>query len=161
MRKSSIVAVLSLVFAALGANAAGVKITVENDLAAARPQATITVPFAGIAAIDPTLRMFHVVVKDRKGRTLPAQITNYQHDHRGAQYDDLVFAYDFAAGEKSAVFTVEPVEKATPPEPACAYARLVPERLDDIAWENDRIAHRMYGYALNTPAAWPSRPARR
>ena len=35
----------------------------------------------------------------------------------------------------------------------CVYARTVPERYDDIAWENDRIAHRMYGAALNSPAA--------
>jgi hypothetical protein len=133
--------------------AAGATITVENDLAAARPGATITVPFAEIAGIDPSLRMFHVLVKDPKGKVLPAQITNYQHDHRGAQYDDLVFAYDFAPGERRAVFSVEPTEKSTPPEPPCAYARLVPERYDDIAWENDRIAHRMYAFTLNTPAA--------
>lgn len=133
--------------------AAGARVTVENDLAAARPQSTIAVPFADIARVDPALRMFHVVVKDPKGRVLPSQITNYQHDHRGVQYDDLVFPYDFAANEKRAVFTVEAVVKATPPEPPCAYARLVPERYDDIAWENDRIAHRMYGFALNTPAA--------
>jgi rhamnogalacturonyl hydrolase YesR len=29
-----------------------------------------------------------------------------------------------------------------------AFARYVPERMDDIAWENDRIAHRIYGPAL-------------
>ena len=58
--------------------------------------------------------------------------------------------YDFAKGEKRADFTLEAVEKATPPETPCAYARLVPERHDDIAWENDRIAHRMYGLALNS-----------
>lgn len=28
------------------------------------------------------------------------------------------------------------------------FARFVPERLDDFAWENDRIAFRMYGPAL-------------
>ena len=97
--------------------------------------------------------MYHVVVRDSKGRALPSQITNYQHDHRGAQYDDLVFTYDFAAGEKRATFTVEAVATATPPDAPCVYARMVPERFDDIAWENDRIAHRMYGFALNSPAA--------
>jgi hypothetical protein len=29
-----------------------------------------------------------------------------------------------------------------------AYARVVPERLDDLAWENDKVAFRMYGPAL-------------
>jgi pectinesterase len=64
-----------------------------------------------------------------------------------------VFQYDFAAGEKTATFTLEATEAGTPPTPPCAYARLVPERFDDVAWENDRIAHRVYGAALNTPAA--------
>jgi hypothetical protein len=64
-----------------------------------------------------------------------------------------VFMYDFAAGEKRATFTVEALATATPPDAPCVYARMVPERFDDVAWENDRIAHRMYGFALNTPAA--------
>ena len=28
------------------------------------------------------------------------------------------------------------------------FARYVPERFDDFAWESDRIAHRIYGQAL-------------
>jgi uncharacterized protein DUF4861 len=138
---------------AAGANAPGVTITVTNDLDAARPHAVIAVPFKQIDAVVPGLRMYHVVVRDPKGHVLHSQITNYEHDHRGASYDDLVFSYDFAAGQKKAVFTLEPVATATPPEPACVYARFIPERLDDMAWENDRIAHRMYGAALNSDAA--------
>ena len=136
-----------------GANAAGVDITVANELDAARPAAVISVPFAQIAASAPELRMYHIIVRDPKGHVLPAQITNYVHDHRGVNYDDLVFSYDFAAGQKKAVFAVEPVDVGTPPEKACVYARFIPERLDDMAWENDRIAHRMYGAALNSDAA--------
>ncbi len=40
-----------------------------------------------------------------------------------------------------------------PPFPTKTFARYVPERLDDFAWENDRIAHRIYGPALETAAA--------
>jgi hypothetical protein len=159
MRKLDLAASLA-VFSLVGADAAlaaGVAVTVTHDLGGSRPASTIAVPFAEIAKIDPTLRMFHVVVKDPKGRVLPSQITNYQHDHKGVGYDDLVFAYDFGPGERRAVFTVEHTDKATPPEPACAYARLAPDRYDDIAWENDRIAHRMYGPGLNTEAAGGSR----
>jgi hypothetical protein len=133
--------------------AAGVAITVTQDLDAARPASVIAVPFHEIDAIVPGLRMYHIIVRDPKGRALPLQITNYQHDHHGAKYDDLVFSYDFEPGEKRAVFTLEPVATATPPEAPCVYARPVPERFDDMAWENDRIAHRMYGAALNGPAA--------
>jgi len=151
--KLVVVALGALAFVASAADAADATIQVTHELDAARSAEVIAVPFAQIAAVAPALRMYHVVVRDAKGRALPLQITNYQHDHRGAQYDDLVFAYDFAAGEKRATFTVEAVATATPPDTPCVYAREVPERFDDIAWENDRIAHRMYGFTLNTPAA--------
>jgi hypothetical protein len=35
---------------------------------------------------------------------------------------------------------------------AQAFARYIPERLDDFAWENDKIGHRTYGPALAAPA---------
>jgi pectinesterase len=143
-----------LVTLGLAASVAGAAtITVTHELDAPRPAEIIAVPFAQIAAVAPGLRMFHVVVRDPKGRSLPLQVTNYEHDHKGARYDDLVFAYDFAAGEKRTTFTVEAVGAATPPDAPCVHARLVPERHGDMAWENDRIAHRMYGMALNSPAA--------
>lgn len=154
MKKSPIgAAAVALLLVTASARAAGVAITVTHDLDDARPAAVIAVPFKDIAALAPELRMFHVVVRDPKGRALPVQITNYQHDHRGATYDDLVFSHDFAAGEKRAVFTLESTAAGTPPVSPCVYARTVPERYDDMAWENDRIAHRMYGLALNSPAA--------
>ncbi len=140
--------------------AAGATITVTHELGAARPAEIIAVPFAQIAAIMPEARMYHLVVRDSKGRVLPSQITNYEHDHRGVSYDDLVFSYDFAAGEKRATFTLENLPTASPPLTPCVYARFVPERFDDMAWENDRIAHRMYGLALNSPARDCRTPAR-
>ena len=36
-----------------------------------------------------------------------------------------------------------------------AYGRFVRERRDDFAWENDLVAHRMYGAALETWAQEP------
>ena len=47
-----------------------------------------------------------------------------------------------------------------------AYARLVPERKDDLAWENDKVAFRVYGPALRAGAedsgidAWTKRTPR-
>ena len=85
------------------AGAAGATITVTHELDAARPGGNRRRALrADRQRSRPALRMYHVVVRDPKGRALPLQITNYQHDHRGAQYDDLVFSYDFAAGEKRA-----------------------------------------------------------
>jgi hypothetical protein len=153
MRRVNHAAIAALLLGTGASFAAGVSITVTHDLDAARPASVIAVPFKDLDAVSPGLRMYHLVVRDPKGHPLTLQVTNYQHDHHGALYDDLVFSYGFARGEKRAVFTLESVATATPPVTPCAYARLVPERFDDLAWENDRIAHRMYGMALNGPAA--------
>ena len=61
----------------------------------------------------------------------------------------LVFQADLAPGE-TRTYRVLPVSAlaAMPPFPAKTHARFVPERQDDFAWENDRIAFRMYGPAL-------------
>ncbi|HWA85020.1 MAG TPA: DUF4861 family protein, partial [Opitutus sp.] len=40
-----------------------------------------------------------------------------------------------------------------PPIPSLVLARYVPERFDDFAWENDRMAHRAYGPGLELPSA--------
>ena len=57
-----------------------------------------------------------------------------------------------AAPQRAAAAATRParvhVRVPDPPAGTTAYARYVPERMDDIAWENDRIAHRDYGPAL-------------
>src|SRR5437868_2916080 len=44
------------------------------------------------------------------------------------------------------------IAEVRPPatQPARAFARFVPDAFDDVAWENDRIAFRVYGPALET-----------
>ncbi len=145
-------AILS-VMSAMPARADSATLSVAHDMEQARPGEVITIAFAEVLRVLPGAQMYHLVVRDSQGRVLRSQVTNYEHDHRGARYDDLVFQYDFAAGEKRANFTLETVDAGTPPDPACVYARVVPERFGDMAWENDRIAHRMYSATLNTPAA--------
>jgi pectinesterase len=47
---------------------------------------------------------------------------------------------------------VERTEAVAPVFPGKVYARYIPERLDDFAWENDKVAHRTYGPALAAEA---------
>jgi unsaturated rhamnogalacturonyl hydrolase len=53
-----------------------------------------------------------------------------------------------AAGIATAKATEPTQATSTPERQGPCFARLVPERMDDFAWENDRIAFRMYGPAL-------------
>ncbi|HVU35842.1 MAG TPA: DUF4861 domain-containing protein [Opitutaceae bacterium] len=132
-------------------------ITVTNDLSIARPAETITVPWKEVNRVMPHALIQHIVVKDSAGNEVPFQVTNVAPESKdptmiGVAYGDLLFQHDFAPGEKTATFTVErSPDRVTPPFPTKVFARYVPERLDDFAWENDRIAHRIYGPALAAP----------
>src|SRR4051812_41385491 len=124
-------------------------VTVTHDLAIARPAETITIPWAEVNKVMPGALLQHIAVKDSTGHSLPYQVTNVAPEAKdpkgeGVAYGHLLFQHDFAPGEKSATFTVEKTEAVSPPFEQKAFARFVPERLDDFAWENDKVAHRTY-----------------
>lgn len=133
-------------------------LTVTHALDIARPSETITVPWSEINKHLPGALLQRIAVKDAQGNVLPYQVTNVAPQAKdpkgeGIAYGELIFQHDFAAGEKSATFTVEKTETVAPVFPSKAFARYVPERLDDFAWENDKIGHRTYGPALAAPVA--------
>lgn len=62
---------------------------------------------------------------------------------------ELLFQVDLAPGETRRYCVLDASALAAVPPPIVkTFARYVPERDDDFAWESDRIAHRMYGLAL-------------
>lgn len=126
-------------------------VTVTNESGLARPSETIDVPWTEIISHLPGALPDHLAVRDARGTQLPTQYTNFHPDDRKGLYDDFLFQHDFAAGEKRASFTVEKTAAPVPPFPMKTFARYVPERFDDFAWENDRIAHRIYGPGLESP----------
>lgn len=131
-------------------------VTVTHTLDIARPSETITVPWAEVNKALPGALLQKIAVKDAAGNVLPYQVTNVAPQAKdpkgeGIAYGELIFQHNFAAGEKSAKFTIEKIEGVAPVFPTKAFARHVPERLDDFAWENDKIAHRTYGPALGQP----------
>lgn len=76
------------------------------------------------------------VLRDSEGKEVEYQLT---HDAR------LIFLVDFGANE-SKVYTFSEGEPADVAR--IAEGKVYPNRVDDIAWENDRIAFRAYGPAL-------------
>ena len=110
-------------------------VTVTNDQAFDREE-MVEVPISEVAKKVQLIDEEQYIVLDAEGNQVAYQIT----------YDDnLLFPVNVKAGDK-AVYTVavgEPIEA----EPI-VYGRHYPERVDDIAWENDRTAYRAYGPAL-------------
>lgn len=68
----------------------------------------------------------------------------------GKQPDRLLFQVDLGPGEKRTYFILDSAScLAAAPRPLVkTYARQVPERYNDVAWESDRSAHRVYSQEL-------------
>src|ERR1041384_5124284 len=122
--------VSSLSLAASAFAAEKITVTVANPGGLARPAEVITVPFAEIRRRLPDMRFDHLQVKDGAGAVVPSQGTNYVPEEHHDNYVELVFQHDFAAGEKTATFTIEKTADTVPPFPVKVSARYVPERFD-------------------------------
>ncbi len=130
----------------------GVAITVENPLAEARGPETISVKLGDLLRILPTLEAKKLAVVDSAGRVQLSQLADLNGDESP---DELVFQTSLAASE-SKTFRVQPGErKPFKASDYKVYGRFVRERHDDFAFENDKLAHRMYGPDLEN---WKAEP---
>ncbi|TWI63420.1 uncharacterized protein DUF4861 [Pseudoduganella lurida] len=153
----SCMAALVAALALPAAHAATLRVTLTQDLDTARPSETVAIPWTDVNAALPGALIQRIAVKDANGNVVPHQVTNVAPQAKdpkniGAAYGELLFQHSFKAGEKSVTYTVEKIETLVPVFPTKVFARYVPERLDDFAWENDKLAHRTYGPALMAPA---------
>lgn len=83
-----------------------------------------------------------LIIKDLSGNLLPIQWIDYDGDGIS---EELLFQVNINA-EKTNTYTIVTDGKAPIPKTKVStYSRLVPERVDDYAWENDKIAFRVYG----------------
>src|SRR5712692_7764878 len=130
-----------------------VTVTVRNPIDIPRPSETVVLQAAELRRLLSVDDVRRVHVRDeRSGQDLLTQAVDTNDDR---VFEELIFQADFAPKEIRK-FVLSVGERQVPrPEDFKAYGRFVQERRDDFAWENDRIAHRMYGAALET---WPQEP---
>lgn len=127
--------IIALCLLATSARAQNVKIIVNNDEKVQRQEVV------GVCAKDLYGKMgiaygSPVIVKNALGQQVGYQLT----------YDSLLLVDASVRPCGMAEFTVE---QGTPRQSKVfVTGRQYPERLDDIAWENDRTAYRIYGPAL-------------
>lgn len=111
-------------------------ITVSNDQAFARTEEMVEIPLSDIAKKVQLIDEEQYIVLDAEGNQVPYQIT----------YDDQLLFPATVEAKGKATYTISvgnPIEVEQ-----LVYGRHYPERVDDIAWENDRTAYRAYGPAL-------------
>ncbi len=122
----------AIVLLSCAACTGGHTITVRNSSDIDRKAEIVEVDTAALKGLTPG----SFIILDAEGSELPYQLT-----HEGK----IIFPATVKAGAESR-YTLK--EGTPAPVDTLVCGRLVPERLDDMAWENDLGAYRAYGPAL-------------
>ena len=111
-------------------------ITVTNPLGFERVGEMVEVPMSDVVAKLKLADTAQIVVLDVDGQQVPYQVT----------YDEKVVFPASVKGNAVTTYTIQP--GAPEPFNVVACGKYYPERMDDVAWENDLVAFRAYGPAL-------------
>lgn len=117
-------------------------VTIQNNSVLNRKKSLIAIKWTEVLSSFPQIDTANfVVINSVTKKQIPFQL-----EHQGkAAIQNLLLQIDLKA--KSSLTLI--IQKGKPEIfRAKTYARFVPERLDDFAWENDKIAFRAYGKAL-------------
>jgi pectinesterase len=139
--------------ATLAAAAPGAAVTVRNPIDVARSSETIVLDAAQLRSLLPVddVRKIHVRAEG-SDKDLLVQAVDINDD---GVYEQFLFQADFAPRQTRVFLLTVGERQIAGVADYKTYGRFVRERRDDFAWENDRIAHRMYGKELET---WPQEP---
>ncbi|MFI3269996.1 MAG: DUF4861 family protein [Rikenellaceae bacterium] len=116
-------------------------VEVHNKLNFARETESVEVDWDDIEKRLKGVTAESVVVLDCTGRQIPSQVLYDGED----EPEELLFQATVDAKDTSRYRVKIGVREAFKKQ---AYGRFVPERMDDFAWENNRVAYRVYGKAL-------------
>ncbi|MBC8155084.1 MAG: DUF4861 family protein [Bacteroidetes bacterium] len=133
------VLLLGLITLASGQSA---RLQITNPGPTARPATLVEIPWTLVKAAYPLVDTAQLQVVLLPGN----KPVRYQFEHLGAGViQNLLVQVDLPAGQP-----IQLVLRRGEPDAvkALTYCRYVPQRFDDFAWENDRIAFRIYGAAL-------------
>lgn len=113
-----------------------VMVTVANPTALERNAEMVEVSMSDVSAKLQLADTAQIVVLDADGQQVPYQIT----------YDEKVIFPATVKANGTASYTIKAGTPAAFDVKACG--KYYPERVDDVAWENDLVAFRTYGPAL-------------
>ncbi|MCC8088079.1 MAG: DUF4861 domain-containing protein [Rikenellaceae bacterium] len=126
-----------------GKNDSSVKITITNESTIERIKETVEIPWEDIVSTYPDIAPNNVIVLTSQGEEIPSQVIF----HGDSEPRLLIFQTDVNPKSKAEyrIKTGSPSDYKQQ-----AYGRFVPERMDDYAWENNLVAFRIYGPALES-----------
>ena len=129
------------------------RVVVTNGLERARADETVELPFALLKGTFRAEDLPRILVSGAGPTSEP--LTQAVDDDGDGTFDRAVFQASFGPGATKTFVLTLGSKRALHREDFRVYGRFVRERFDDFAWENDRVAHRAYGPALET---WQKEP---
>ncbi len=140
MKNWIIIALSIVVLASCKVNQITIEVSNPSDVV--HENTTVEMAWTDIVAKLPSINPSKIVMVSAKdgGELVHQVIYNGQ-----TTPQMLIFQVTLAPGESIKLLIKEGIPKQYQTK---VYGRYVPERKDDVAWENDRIAFRMYGPAL-------------
>ena len=114
-------------------------IVVKNNLDTERTSETIELSKDFLKVED----LLTIGIRDLETHSL--QFTKVVYNDGYCIMDELLFQPKLAAKSEKKYSIVKITEAERPKAEAYCYSRFVPERTDDYAWENDKVAFRTYG----------------
>lgn len=118
-----------------------IRVVVKNPITLQRINETIEIPTSELlkSFTEPDIK--NIVVYDEKGQEIPSQLV-----YMGAKTPLKFIFQSTVDGKSKSTYTLKLSKPSTYKQKV--FGRFVPERYDDYAWENDRIAFRIYALAL-------------
>lgn len=118
-------------------------IFLTNELKIARTAEVVEIPFSQVATRINAIKNGAFRVVNRNGDEVPYQLV-----YKGQTSPQaLLVQVTIPAGGALRLAIIPGTPK---PVVAKTFGRYIPERMDDFAWENDKVAFRMYGKALES-----------
>lgn len=119
----------------------GINVEVKNNLDFNRRE-IVGIPTGKLSGLLNNTSEKNIRVKIQGTKNyLRTQWIDYDYDGKG---DELLFEVDIKANSVANYSIVSDTAKV-PESKATTYSRFVPERIDDYAWENNKVAFRAYG----------------
>ncbi|MGQ7947311.1 DUF4861 family protein [Flavobacterium sp. WC2509] len=117
-------------------------VTIQNNSALDRKETLVAINWKNVLASYPQIDTTNfIVINNNTKKQVP-----YQLEHQGnSAVQNLLVQVDIKAKTSLTLSVQKGKPEVFAPK---TYARYVPERMDDFAWENDKIAFRAYGKAL-------------
>ena len=120
-------------------------VQVKNTLGFNRISETISIPMTKLKELTAKYSPKDLLVQDPStGSYLVRQLVDKNQD---GQPDELLFQVNIKANEEKTyeIIGKESGSEEQPHSKYTTFSRFVPERIDDYAWENDKVAFRTFG----------------